>query len=65
MEVNEFKNHLWDYTRKINENANIVINSLCEQHGLTTLQGRILVEIKQHGSHTIGTLASKLNIAGT
>jgi DNA-binding MarR family transcriptional regulator len=29
------------------------------------LQGRILLEIEQHGSHTIGTLASRLHIAGT
>jgi MarR family transcriptional regulator, organic hydroperoxide resistance regulator len=65
MEVTDFKNNLWDYTRKIGENTNMIITSLCEHHGLTVLQGRILVEIKQHGSHTIGSLASRLNIAGT
>lgn len=65
MEVTDFKNNLWDYTRKIGENTNMVITSLCEQHGVTMLQGRILVEIHQHGSHTIGSLASRLNIAGT
>jgi MarR family transcriptional regulator, organic hydroperoxide resistance regulator len=65
MEVTDFKNNLWDYTRKISENTNIVITSLCEQHELTVLQGRILVEIKQYGSHTIGSLANRLNIAGT
>jgi MarR family transcriptional regulator, organic hydroperoxide resistance regulator len=65
MKVTDFKNNLWDYTRKIGENTNIVITSLCEHHGLTVLQVRILVEIQQHGSHTIGSLASRLNIAGT
>lgn len=65
MDVLDFRNILWDYTRKISDNTNIVINSLCERQGLTTLQIRILVEILQHGSHTIGSLGSRLNIAGT
>jgi len=65
MNVVDFKNILWDYTRKISDNTNTVITSLCEHHGLTILQIRILVEIEKHGAHTIGSLASRLNIAGT
>lgn len=65
MEVLDFKNIIWDYTRKISENTNILINSLCEGHGLTSLQVRILVEIDKQESHTIGGLAGRLNIAGT
>lgn len=65
MDVIDFKNILWNYTRKINERTNNLINTLCDHHGITTLQGRILIEIQQHGSHTIGTLASRLYIAGT
>ncbi|WP_409291354.1 MarR family winged helix-turn-helix transcriptional regulator [Peribacillus sp. SCS-37] len=65
MVVVDFKNTLWNYTRKISENTNIIISSLCERYGLTSLQVRILVEIQQQGSHTIGSLASKVNIAGT
>jgi MarR family transcriptional regulator, organic hydroperoxide resistance regulator len=65
MDVIDFKNILWNYTRKINERTNNLIITLCEHHGLTTLQGRILIEIQQHGSHTIGSLAIRLHIAGT
>jgi MarR family transcriptional regulator, organic hydroperoxide resistance regulator len=65
MDVVDFKNVLWNYTRKINERTNNLIITLCEHHGITTLQGRILLEIQQHGSHTIGSLATRLHIAGT
>ncbi|OCA83015.1 hypothetical protein A8F94_17875 [Bacillus sp. FJAT-27225] len=65
MDVVEFKNLLWDYTRKINESTNILITSLCGHHELTIVQVRILVEIKKDGTHTIGSLAQRLNMAGT
>lgn len=65
MDVNDFKNILWNNTRKISEKTTSLINTLCEHHGITTLQGRTLIEVQQHGSHTIGSLASRLNIAGT
>jgi MarR family transcriptional regulator, organic hydroperoxide resistance regulator len=65
MDVVDFKNVLWNYTRKINERTNNLIITLCEHHGITTLQGRILLEIQQHGFHTIGSLATRLQIAGT
>ena len=65
MDVIDFKNILWNNTRKISEKTTSLINTLCEHHGITTLQGRILIEIQHHGSHTIGSLASRLNIAGT
>ncbi|WP_419887145.1 MarR family winged helix-turn-helix transcriptional regulator [Neobacillus niacini] len=65
MDVIDFKNVLWSYTRQINERTSNLIISLCDHHGITTLQGRILLEIDQNGWHTIGTLASRLHIAGT
>jgi MarR family transcriptional regulator, organic hydroperoxide resistance regulator len=65
MDVINFKNILWSYTRQINERTSNLIITLCDHHGITTLQGRILLEIEQHGSHTIGSLASRLHIAGT
>ncbi|PLT27901.1 MarR family winged helix-turn-helix transcriptional regulator [Peribacillus deserti] len=65
MVVMDFKNTLWNYTRKISENTNTIIASLSDRYGLTSLQVRILVEIREQGSHTIGTLASRLNMAGT
>ncbi|MEH7180332.1 MarR family winged helix-turn-helix transcriptional regulator [Neobacillus vireti] len=65
MDVIDFKNIIWNNSRKISEKITSLINTLCEHHGITTLQGRILIEIQHHGAHTIGTLASTLNIAGT
>lgn len=65
MDVHEFKNILWEYTRKIGENSNLAMNALCEQFDLTILQVRILVEIKQHEFHSIGSLAHTLQVAGT
>jgi len=65
MDVIDFKNILWSYTRQINERTSNLIITLCDHHGITTLQGRILIEIEQHGSHTIGSLARRLHIAGT
>lgn len=65
MNVIDFKNILWNYTRQLNERTNKLITTLCEHNGITTLQGRILIEIQQQGSHTIGSLAAKLHIAGT
>lgn len=64
MDVGEFKSILWDYSRKISEHTSILVNSVCEEYGLTMLQIRILVEIKKSSSHTIGSLASRLNMAG-
>ncbi|WP_062106770.1 MarR family winged helix-turn-helix transcriptional regulator [Bacillus niameyensis] len=65
MDVDEFKNILWEYTRKIGENTNIAMNSLCDQFDLTILQMRILMAIKQEGFHTIGSLAHTIHVAGT
>ena len=65
MVVMDFKNILWNYTKKISENTNGFITSLSDRYGLTSLQVRILVEIREQGAHTIGTLASRLNMAGT
>lgn len=65
MNVHEFKNIFWDYTRKISENTHILISSFCEEYKLTALQVRILVAIKQHSGATIGSLAETMQVAGT
>jgi MarR family transcriptional regulator, organic hydroperoxide resistance regulator len=64
MKVPEFKNIVWDYTRKIDENMNITLNSMGNKYGLTTMQLRILMELFQKGSKTIGSLAEDICIAG-
>lgn len=65
MEITDFKKILWEYTRKITDNTNIAFNPICEQHGLTMIQVRILVEVHNQVSHTIGGLAKRIHMAGT
>lgn len=64
MDVCEFKNIIWDYTRKISENANCIFSPVCEEYGLTMMQVRILTELYQNSSHTIGSLAADTCMAG-
>lgn len=63
MNVTEFKKIMWNYSRKIEENMNAVISPIIEEYGLTKLQARILVELQQNDSHTIGSLAESICIA--
>ncbi|HYE83421.1 MAG TPA: MarR family transcriptional regulator [Clostridia bacterium] len=64
MEVSEFKNVVWDYTRKIAESMNCIFSPVSENYGLTMMQTRILMELHQNGAHTIGSLASSTCVAG-
>lgn len=64
MEVTEFKNMVWDYTRKIAESLDCVFSPVSEEHGLTMMQTRILMELYHYESHTIGSLADSTCIAG-
>ncbi len=64
MEVSEFKNIVWDYTRKIAESLNCVFGPVSEEYGLTIMQTRILMELYHFESHTIGSLADRTCIAG-
>jgi MarR family transcriptional regulator, organic hydroperoxide resistance regulator len=64
MQVAEFKNIVWDYTRKIAESMNCVFCPVSEKHGLTMMQTRILMELHQYDSHTIGSLGDSVCVAG-
>lgn len=64
MEATEFKNIVFDYTRKINENLNSVFSPAIESCGLTMMQTRILMELHNCDSHTIGSLAESICSAG-
>lgn len=65
MNVSEFKNIMWDYTRKVSESMNSALCPACDKYGLTMMQVRILVELYKCESHTIGSLADSVSIAGT
>lgn len=64
MNISDFKYAILEYTRKINENTIKAFNPFFEKHGLTMLQGRILMALYHFGSHSIGNLADNINIAG-
>jgi len=64
MNISEFKKVIWEYTRKINENTNKSFNPIFEEHGLTMLQARVLMELYYYGSNSIGNLAESTYVAG-
>jgi DNA-binding MarR family transcriptional regulator len=64
MEVAEFKSIIMDYTRKIEENMNYVFSPVIENHGLTRMQVRILLELQKCNAHTIGSLGDSICVAG-
>ncbi len=65
MDICEFKNLIWNYTRQISENVNNVFCPICEEQGVTMLQSRILLELHLHEIHTIGSLATGIYVAET
>jgi len=64
MEISDFKKIIFDCSKRINESMNIAFHFLGEKYGITVIQLRILMEINRNGSHTIGTLADAVNMAG-
>lgn len=64
MEVAEFKNIVLGYTRKIEESMNCVFGPVIDGRGLTRMQARILMELNQCGSHTVGSLGDSICVAG-
>lgn len=64
MNICEFKNIMWEYTRKISENMDNTFCPICAENGLTMMQVRILADIYKNGSHTIGSLADSTGVAG-
>lgn len=64
MNVCDFKNIIWNYTRKISESMNNAFCPICEENGLTMMQVRILSNLYKNESHTIGSLAESTGAAG-
>jgi DNA-binding MarR family transcriptional regulator len=64
MELDHFKNLIWDYTRKIAEGSNCAFSPLAEKHGLTMMQVRILMGLKEYEYHTVGSLSEGIGVAG-
>lgn len=63
MEVIEFKNVVWDMTRRISECMDGMFRPISEQYGLTHMQMRILMELwSAEDSPTIGQLGRTLGM---
>ena len=63
MEVNGFKDEVWDLLHRISENMDRVFRPFTEQEGLTMMQARALIEVGQCGAHTVGSLGKCMGIA--
>ncbi|MCO1599919.1 MarR family winged helix-turn-helix transcriptional regulator [Desulfosporosinus nitroreducens] len=59
-----FENEIWDFLRTISECMANAFRPIVEEYGLTIMQTRILVEIKEGGPHTIGSLGAIIGITG-
>lgn len=64
MHSEEMRNMIWEYTRRIKEGTNKALTPLCEKHGLTMMQGRIITELNHYGPKSIGSLAESISVAG-
>ncbi|MEM0528855.1 MarR family transcriptional regulator [Zongyangia sp. HA2173] len=63
MDVLVFKDKVWDLMRSINENVNNTFLRISEEHGLTMLQFRTLLTVRDGAVGSIGTLAHSLGVA--
>lgn len=57
-----FENEIWDFLRTITEGMANAFRPIVEEHGLTLMQTRILVEIRERGPHTVGSLGSIIGL---
>lgn len=58
-----FKKEMWDFLRTVSEYMDSTFRPVVEKQGLTMMQTRILVEIKQSGHHTVGSIGSAIGLA--
>jgi len=65
MVMEAFKRSLLDYSKKINDCTNTLLNQEAVRHGLTAQQLRLLMELYNDGAMTIGEVAAQLGQAGT
>ena len=59
-----FENEVWDFLRMITECMENSFRPIAAKHGLTLLQTRILIELKDCGHHTVGSLGGIIGLSG-
>lgn len=57
-----FRNGLWDMLRTVNDSIDKLFRPLAEEHGLTMIQMRLLMELHQNDGITIGCLAKAVSL---
>lgn len=57
------ENEIWDFLRTITEGMANAFRPIVEEQGLTLMQTRILVEIKEGCSHTVGSLGGIVGLS--
>jgi len=65
MVTEAFKRSLLDYSKKINDCTNTLLNQEAVRHGLTAMQLRLLMELYNDGALTVGEVAAQMGQAGT
>ncbi|QRN86205.1 winged helix-turn-helix transcriptional regulator [Clostridia bacterium] len=65
MDVKNFKQIMTGYGKRITEALNGTYGPVCSELGLTVLQLKIVMELYQNGTHTIGSLANSMLMATT
>lgn len=58
-----FENEIWDFLRTITEGMANAFRPIVEVYGLTLMQTRILVEVKEGGPHTVGSLGGIIGLS--
>ncbi len=57
-----FKKEICDFLRRLKECVNTAFRPIVEEHGLTMMQTRVLLEIKQCEHLTVGSLCSEIGL---
>lgn len=64
MEQVEFKNQVWILIRDITDRMNGLFHPIIDRYGLTMMQMRVLLEIRQADGCTVGSLGKRICMAG-
>ncbi len=63
IELEEFRSTIWMLLLQIKDNMEKILQPFGQQHGMTVLQLRILIELKDQESFTISELAKRMSMA--
>lgn len=62
MQSMKFEKQLWDFLRKISDGMINAFRPIVEEYGLTLMQTRILMEVREGALHTVGSLGGIIGL---